>query len=49
MEKGLVKTRDGSNANDVAHGEFYLPSGATLTKDQQNYVVQNLKSVLRLL
>ena len=47
INKGWTCLDDCPNANDIAFSSFYLPSGPSLTNVELEYVVTNLKFILR--
>lgn len=46
INKGWTCLDDCPNANDIAFSSFYLPSGPSLTNEDLEYVVTNIKFVL---
>lgn len=46
QKMGLFKDEHYPVAEKLARRGFYIPSGVTLTKEQQNYVVESLKELL---
>ena len=47
INKGWTCLDDCPNANNIAMSSFYLPSGPSLTDEELEYVVTNIKLVLR--
>ncbi len=46
IQRNLVKKGECPNANEIAYSSFYLPSGASLTGEHLEYVVNGLKTVM---
>ena len=46
IKRGWTRLEDCPKANDVALSSFYLPSGTSLTNEELEYVVKNLREIL---
>lgn len=44
---GYAKEGDCPVANKISENSFYIPSGPNITKEEMNYVVKNIKQVLK--
>lgn len=47
IKKGLTKESDCPIANKISENSFYIPSGPNITKEEMNYVVKNIKLVIK--
>lgn len=47
IEKGLCHEYDCPVANKISENSFYIPSGPNITKKEINYVIKNIKTVLK--
>jgi perosamine synthetase len=47
IKKGYGKNEDCPVANRISENSFYIPSGPNITKEEMDYVVKNIKQVVR--